>query len=96
MSSYLAECLERCFYVYFLLILLSERNHLNKLVSHLVVCSHNILLSTQIQRNIIVFDYIHANKTTQQFANHKIPKQLKTKVISNKVVSINASHENRD
>ena len=37
MSSYLAEYLEHCFYVYFLLILLSDRNHLNKLVSHLVV-----------------------------------------------------------
>ena len=37
MSTYLAEYHERCFYVYFLLILQSQRNHLNKLVSHAAV-----------------------------------------------------------
>ncbi len=37
MSTYLAEYHERCFYVYFLLILQSQRNHLNNLVSHLAV-----------------------------------------------------------
>ena len=96
MSTYLAEYHERCFYVYFLLILQSQRNHLNKLVSHLAVSDERkkhylFTLHSTINPNpqkYYCIDYIHASETKHYNSSQNIHSQDNCKLKLSAIKSV--------